>query len=200
MAVGENFYELVPIVLSSGIVAAIVSWITSRRQIAVEAITKERITWLDELRDIIAKLCAALAVVYRDGECGKVFKGSPAPNGVPAIEAADDQLARLQLHLKPGGKEEEILIKAADSLKELADGSSQACCGKAGSETLSYRMAEKDFIFLARSLLKREWEKAKREAGVGKSKSNAWVAFVVFFISVATAANVLYTTNRNGVW
>ncbi|NGQ92177.1 hypothetical protein G5V65_14860 [Rhodobacter sp. HX-7-19] len=133
-------------ILSSSIVAAIISNRAAYRSIAVEAITKERIVWLDELREVAVELTTKLAALNRQD-----FEATAGE-----IEAADRLIARLELHLNPDGSKEAQIMRLSEELRASAERKSE------------YRSIEKAFMRAVRDLLKEEWEKAKAEAGVKK--------------------------------
>lgn len=135
-------------ILSSSVVAAFVANKSAYKSIAVEAITKERITWLDELRKIAEDFSVA------------AFDVALAENIEPKRTHALDRLsARLKLHLNPEGESEKAIIQAADRLISLARANDDG-----------FREAEQNFMLETRKLLKAEWNKAKDEAGIKMSK------------------------------
>ncbi|WP_152497720.1 hypothetical protein [Roseovarius sp. THAF8] len=135
-------------VLSSSVVAAFVANQSAYKSIAVEAITKERITWLDELRKIAEDFSVAAAEV------------ALAENIDPKRTHELDRLsARLELHLNPEGDSEKAIIRAGNKLISLA---------KARDD--GFRGEEQNFMLETRKLLKAEWNKAKAEAGIKPSK------------------------------
>mgnify|MGYP001582971173 CR=1 FL=1 len=151
----EAIGTVVASVFSSGIIAAAIANRAAYKSIAVEAITKERITWLDELRAIAADLTARLAAVNRANK----------PVSEETLFALDRVIAQLQLHLNPGSeaeKENEI-ISLAEELQKVAEKG-----GNTSEWRDNYRPKEKEFMLAVRELLKAEWEKAKSEAGVEK--------------------------------
>ena len=133
-------------VLSSSVVAAVVANRASYKSIAVEAITKERITWLDELRSIAEDLATASAeVAFAD-----------TVDAQPTAKV-DRISARLELQLNPDGEQEKEVIRSANTMVTLARARQDG-----------FAEAERKFMFATRRLLKIEWDKAKFEAGVTK--------------------------------
>ncbi len=133
-------------VITSAVIAAIISNRAAYRSIAVEAITKERITWLDELRAIAVDLTTTLATTNR----------MSALATLQSMEAGDRVLARLQLHLNPEGTKEKEILRLSDELRAAAE------------NKVKYKEREVEFMLAVRKLLKEEWEKAKTEAGVNR--------------------------------
>lgn len=137
-------------VLSSSVVAAIIANKATYKSIAVEAITKERITCLDELRKIAEDFSIA------SGEVALAEKVEPR-----RTHELDRLSARLELQLNPEGAPEKAIIQAANKMVSLA---------KARND--GFREAEQNFMLETRKLLKTEWNKAKIEAGLGQSKQD----------------------------
>ncbi|WP_306754907.1 hypothetical protein [Paracoccus actinidiae] len=129
-----------------GVLSGYLNNLVSYKSIAVEAITKERITWLDELRAIAVELTTKLAAINRTNK----------PATEEAMESADRVLGQLQLHLNPEGELEKTILRLANELQKFSEKSSV------------YRDKETEFMLAVRQLLKTEWEKAKNEAGVKK--------------------------------
>ena len=146
----EPLAVVIASVISSAVIAAIISNRATYRSIAVEAITKERITWLDELRAIAVELTTKFAAINRTSELATL----------QSIESGDRVLAQLQLHLNPDGSKEKEILRLAEELR------------KASESKVDYRTREVEFMLAVRRLLKEEWEKAKVEAGVSKRSAS----------------------------
>jgi hypothetical protein len=140
-------------ILSSSVIATIVANRATYKSIAVQAITEERIEWLDELRKIAEDFSFAISEVrLANLDCNLQRNTSEYRK---LTREVDRIYARLLLQLGPEGEQEEKIIEAARKLISAAEKPHER-----------FRELEKDFMHETRILLKQEWKKAKNEAGV----------------------------------
>ncbi len=151
----EMIEKLLPVfsTLGGALIGALVAYLVARQQFKASVLSKNRQQWINKLRDLLAEYEAILFNVHANFKMGGVLQDRDA--GLSHIMRANLIRSQMKLLINPKEDDHTRLI-------ELMRRMDKAASNQGNEHTKRFSMLDKEYIALAQSILKREWERVKK--------------------------------------